>query len=793
MNADMDPNQNDLPPSDADDVSFSSFGDTPRDPYFLSAHDYVIETFGIVHRMLSTAGLRNLASEWSYIFVSGPISYSQKSWKSSDIRLLMVAINQIGPASLDQDRLQSLWNLKDKEGETCFQVALKMEDAMDRVGDMIQLGADLNSKFKYRANEISTRHQIESTNLNALSYSLASGRFGVARQILQHSAEYPLQFSNDEADVLAADLGDQINGLITTHKWVDLDMALDVVKKARSIIPPSVIKNACNWEPVEQEISLLVLALIHGAPKEIVNSLMELGAEHLETKSKEARYEIFDAARKPKLVDKEGLVLAISTITAAYGYRREKHKGIVEEAKQLFKTHYNIQHLYWYLDLFADSCIKNPQGDCASGAKLVGYLQNIYPPKAIEKLISSAEDFNDTNYRNNRASSFNTLFREMAVMLYHPQAPKWTSDDISYLTRTITSQKQWIEDGLPLNRKTVYNWMRLGKFSHDFRALKWDTVRPKERRLDKVIKIDKSLIEYFGAEPINPRFTDATLKDDGTVKPRLGPGFLLKGKNCHHTCVLNTAFGVPSKVEVSPELEIEFRRSYYRIYEPNYGILIISNSSPEFGRSCLKEPFYWLPPGEVQNYDAQAQLALTEDEIDSQFYPVDDRRINHNSYSTDDMDQLIQQFAAVRDKFRLWKFNNDLNLAWDDGQIVPELRLLGGHRSPGFQKVVEIVGKLSKGSKAFMDGEALVDLAFSDTRMPPWFPLQFKVGNRQRTRMPVTPRVLDALQNIVSADSPAAEYREDFQVAGLREFFEFGLSSGRFVELVILDSTFGKD
>jgi hypothetical protein len=77
--------------------------------------------------------------------------------------------------------------------------------------------------------------------------------------------------------------------------------------------------------------------------------------------------------------------------------------------------------------------------------------------------------------------------------------------------------------------------------------------------------------------------------------------------------------------------------------------------------------------------------------------------------------------------------------------------------------------------------------------MPPWFPLQFKVGNRQRTRIPVTPRVLEALKNIVSADSPGEEYAEDFQVAGLREFFEFGLNSGRFVELVILDSAFGRE
>jgi hypothetical protein len=788
----MEPEETNLPHNNDDEASFANPGDRQDDHYSLPS-DEIIKAVNQVHHLLVKGGMKTLAREWNNLFGYSGEHHSNRIWKSSDIRVLMISLSQLGPTGIGADKLKTLWSLKDKGGETCFIAALKMEEAVDKVGDMVRFGADLESKFSYRPNEISTRYSVDSTTLNALSMCLASGKFSLARQLLQYMPNQPLQYSEEEARVLTADLGDQLNGLITTHKWIDVADALDVLNEASSIIPSDIIKNACNWEPVEQEISLLVLSLIHGAPKDLVRALMDFGAEHSDNLVKDGRYEIFDTSRKSKIVDTEGLILGISTITSAYGYRREKHKGIVQEAKQLFKTHYNIQHLYWYLDLFADCCIKNPVGDCASGAKLVGYLQNIYPPKAIERLISAAEDFNDTNYRNNRATSYNTLFREMAVMLYHPQAPKWKSEDISYLTRTITSQKQWIEEGLPLNRKTVYNWMRLGKFSHDFRTLKWDTLHPKEKKSDKVIKIDKSIIEHFGAEPISPRFADSVLGEDGSVKPRLGPGFLLKGHNCPHKCNLNNAFGVPLKVEVSPNLEIEFRRSYYRIYEPEHGILIISNSSPEFGRSCLKEPFYWLPPAEVGHYNSEAQLRLVEDEIDTNFYPVDDRRINHNSYSTDDMDYLLKQFAAVRDKYRLWKFNNDLGLAWDENQVIPELRLLGGHRSPGFKRVVETVEKLSSSSKPFMDGESLVDLAFCDTRMPPWFPLQFKVGNRQRTRIPVTPRVLEALKNIVSADSPGEEYAEDFQVAGLREFFEFGLNSGRFVELVILDSAFGRE
>lgn len=776
------------------------------DPYFFSgdgyddwkddqiSREYTVEEQQLVtsiYRHLAKAELHGLAGEWEKIF--SPRShkfFGARLWSDADASIIMSAIRKFDPNKNRDENTNLLWQLRDCDGLTMLHQAIRSDSTPGRILEMLELGADISTKSPFKTQEITTRHKHPQMMANALEYALCSGKFKLVEILLKHTDKKQVIHANSEAQIIAAELGDQINGLITSNKWADLNHALQTTTAVSEIIDPEILLRALNWEPVEQGISLLVLSLLYGASRETVALMTQQGArtQAPRKREREPRYEIFDENRKIRTVDESAIVLQIASITSSYNFQLKKNSPVIEEAKKLYKEHKNLQHLYWYVDLFADACIKSPPGDCASAAKLVGYLQNIYPPKQLEKLINTVEGYNDSAFNRDRHGFCHPFFREMVAMLYHPAAPHWNNSDVGAITRAITSQKQWIQESLPLGRQTVFNWIRLGKFTHDFRSLKWDTVRPKEYREDRVIKVYKSLLEQFGAVAIPARITDSRILEDGTVVPRLGPGFLLSGAKCKHTCELPNHLNTKDKIEVSESTLIEFRRSYYRVTHPDHGALIISNSSPEFGRSCLQDPFYYIPAIELAGWSEKKQLGATEEEIDRMCYPIDDISINKSPQHGRSVNFLLNQLGAIRDKYRLWKFNNDHSQAWDESHPLKEYHLLGGHRSPGFKRLVEMVARFSESSEAFKYGRATVDLAFFDTRMAPWLPQQFYVDGQPKSRVSVTPVVLEALRRIAKAESPEQEFEEYFKVANLREFFEFGLKGGSFLELIILDA-----
>lgn len=749
----------------------------------------------LVYRKLLSDELHGLADEWAKIFFPrGDRFFADRLWNEADSNIAISGIRKAEPALKASGKTHIIWNMRDCDGLTLLHQGIKGDSTPGKLIDMIELGADPSAKAPFKSQEITTRQKHSQMMASAVEFALCSGKFRALDTILKFVDKKPVIYSNSESQIIAAEVGDQLNELITSHKWAELNHALKMLSEVSSIIDPEILLKGLNWEPVEQGMSLLVLSLLHGAPRESILDLISRGARSLapRKREREPRFEIFDSRRKVQYVDEATLADEISHLTSSYNFQIRRNSPIIEEAKKLYKEHRNLQHLYWYFDLFADACIKSPPGDCASAAKLVGYVQNIYPPKQLEKLINAVESYNDAAYQKDRKGHSHPFFREMVAMLYHPEAPKWTNDDIGSITRAITSQKQWIQENLPLGRQVVFNWIRLGKFTHDFRALKWDTLRPKEFRGDRLISIKKSLFEEFGAEAIKARITDSKILEDGTVVPRLGPGFLLSGANCGHKCELPNHLNTRESVTVSEATLIEFRRSYYRIMHPDHGVLIISNSSPEFGRDCLEDPFYFLPASELSRWSPRRQLEATEEEIAKICYPIDEISINKSSQNARSISYLLSQLSAVRDKYRLWKFNNDLTQAWDDGQPIKEYRLLGGHRSPGFRKLVDLVTEFSIRDERFKYGKAAVDLAFFDTRMPPWLPLLFYVDGHPQSRISVTPAVLSALQNIAKADSPDIEFEEDFKVGNLREFFEFGLKGGSLFELIILDPNYSK-
>ncbi len=738
-----------------------------------------------------------LLSEWDEIFLpNSPSCYESRVWRSTDVLTLLKSIYAVGANNIGSEQVSALWALRDKDSESCFHFTIRTESFFEKSLEIIQFGADLSNRSRMRPHEISTRKEIPFVELNALEIALCSGRFGLAAKLVASGQSLNRLYNDSESRTLCADIGDQLNGLITAHRWADLDWTLELLTRLHDSQARYIIEGAVNWHPVEHDISLIVLALVNGCPSEHVDKMLKLGARAVPAQQsrQKTRYEFFDFQGTTEYTDEVGLIKQISAISSDARVRYDYKKEIANEAKHLFKHKFNLQHLYWYYDLYRDSCFTFPPGDCKAGARLAGPLQLEYPGHQIDSLLSAIESYNDHWYGDSSGRMRNRpvrhpFFREMALLLYHPSREDFHRDEVDSLTLAITSQEQWIRKRVPVHRATVFNWMRMGKHTHDFRSFKWDTAHPKQNTHQRTTT---NLLQEFGAREIQGRVTDDNFVNGEYAGPRLGKGYLLKGSDAPFKFNYYDSRFNPKVVIVDPELEIEFRRSYIRVYNPKDGLLLITNSSPDFGRNCFKNPFYWMPPDELWNLHSNAQLNLTEAEVESRMYPVDNRKINIAAGTVEHVGNLLDQLAAVRERYRLWKFNNDTHWAWDRDQKIPEYQLLGGHRSNGFKKLVNHISILSKSSPEFQFfGTPLVDLGFCDTRMPPWSPLAFKESGALRNRLRITPEILQALENIVSATSPEYEYEEDMRVGDIRAFLAFGLENYSNTELIILDSQKG--
>jgi hypothetical protein len=794
VNAGNGPNESEFP-IDWSRLDLSQAGGLGRpEELVASKSTYQLQALSKIRETLSVTNNHELLLELDEVFHPNSTNcFETRNWRSSDILTLLKSIYTAGASNIGSEQVSSLWALRDRDGESCFHYTVRTESFFEKSLEIIQFGADLNSRSKMKPHEIAIRKEISFVEFNALEVALCSGRFGLAGKLISAGQALNRQYSENESRTLTADIGDQLNGLITSHRWADLDWSLEILRKIDEPRSRYIIEGAVNWHPIEHDISLIVLALVNGCPRENVDKLLRLGARATtdQQSRQKIRYEFFDSQRDTEYTDEVGLIKEISAISSDARIRYEYKKDIANEAKNLFLQKYNLQHLYWYYDLYRDSCFIFPPGDCKSGARLAGPLQLEYPGHQIDSLLSAIESYNDHWYGNSSGSMRNRpvrhpFFREMALLLYHPTKEGFHRDEVDSLTLAITSQEQWVRKRVSVHRGTVFNWMRLGKHTHDFRSYKWDTAHPKQTSNQDP---STNLLQAFGAKKIEGRGTDDNFVNGEYKGPRLGKGYLLKGSDAPFKFNYHDARFNPKTIIVDPDLEIEFRRSYIRVFNPRDGLLLITNSSPEFGRNCFKSPFYWLPPDELWNLQSNAQLSLTEAEVESRMYPVDNRKINMMSGTTEHIGNLLDQLAAIRERYRLWKFNNDQDSAWDRDQKIPEYQLLGGHRSNGFKNIINHISALSRSSPEFQFfGTPIVDLGFCDTRMPPWSPLAFKEIGSLRGRLRITPEILRALENIVSATSPEYEYEEDMRVGDIREFLAFGLEHHSNTELIILDA-----
>jgi len=330
----------------------------------------------------------------------------------------------------------------------------------------------------------------------------------------------------------------------------------------------------------------------------------------------------------------------------------------------------------------------------------------------------------------------------------------------------------------------VDNWAKIGALTFSFKCWKFDAMRlPAAREFENA----ESLLETYGAVRIPERETDYKWNERGERVLRMGPGYLIrpeineiKYSDDADSSSVTEKYGAPDSGHREGRAMIEMRQAYVSAWEPDIGMLIVRNSSPEGGRYALKHPAYFASPKQLRDFSEEDLLNLTEADIEEKFYHILDYNLHQDVWDiTSRTKKLLDLVYAVKEGIAEWKcgtnFNTAYQLDWSSGKKV----LMQGPYSPGFEKVVE---QLKHAAALAGQGRAEVpDLAFVHKRLPPFFPLKFSDSEGQvLDRFFMNPERLALLDRFVKAQASQAEIR----LSGFGAFIQSGLNNE--AELVLL-------
>ncbi|MBY0404088.1 MAG: hypothetical protein K2X66_09330, partial [Cyanobacteria bacterium] len=403
---------------------------------------------------------------------------------------------------------------------------------------------------------------------------------------------------------------------------------------------------------------------------------------------------------------------------------------------------------------------------------------------------------------------------------------------INTLTLALTSITRFINDSRTrVTGQTVNNWARIGLLTQGFQFWKYDTQRvmggaspagspkvpsdsaesgknpvllsapgtdfppssasafgvtlpekvvdppggakkiPESSKPQKELK-QLSLMELFGFKAIPKRPTDTQTLPDGSTPHLLGPGFELVNKPSFFYKLQHNGTYVKGKFD--PKTYVEFRRAYLMVSHPDHGTLIIRNSSPDFGRDSMKHPAYWSAKG-VGNGFTQAELqGLDQSGIESKLTHILSLNINQESVKLQEhLAFLLDHLIGVKDSYGAWKFDTQMETAWDKDMVPGETLLVGGQNSPGFKALAQYLAlKWEQNSVAELMGqktEKLPDLAFVHPDFPPWetHPFVDQDGVTQKTFVLTEERV-KALKDLSEGKADETQ----METTGLRNFLQ---------------------
>lgn len=339
----------------------------------------------------------------------------------------------------------------------------------------------------------------------------------------------------------------------------------------------------------------------------------------------------------------------------------------------------------------------------------------------------------------------------------------------------LTEQYNYVGAGITNIRGNRLNlWAHVGVLNFSFRSWRFDAM--------KVLVNEKgqpeSLFERFGLRAVVSRRTDSP--DPESRHPGFGPAYRLRpGTVPDFTQPIRVGRG---RVDLTFDSRswIEFRRAYLLVSHPDFGTLLIRNSSPEYGRNSLRAPALYSRKGIGNGFTSDNLHDLSPAYITKEFTPLLHPSINgavHRGAKPDALPhcvELLKQLRAVQERYRAWKFDTQEFTAWRGNPSDDSKELIGGHFSPGFPSVVEALEQWwTREDLARSTGNGarspVPELAFVSTELPPWAEIPFTDSNGNlKHRLKVTPAVLDTLRALI--DGVAAD--EDLAATGIRSFIQ---------------------
>jgi len=353
---------------------------------------------------------------------------------------------------------------------------------------------------------------------------------------------------------------------------------------------------------------------------------------------------------------------------------------------------------------------------------------------------------------------------------------------------------------MELPHSGVWNLARIGLYTHGFHlSLKHDCQPALSYQRGRGwIKTGPSLLEKrLGMVRLPTRKTDATF----------GAGFLMMAspeETPQARLLRRSLTGVERNPQasanlathqwykLSPDTMMEFRRGYTLVSNPEFGTLLIRNSSLIFGRNSLLYPAYWMEDGYRSGYSYIDLTEFSRYDIEQRMKHVLDLSVISSTSATESIYHLLRQLDVVRDLNRRLKFETDSRVAFElDGESGNyALSSTGGYRAPGFASIVQFFRHMTHNIQREVEEQGrasreVPDLAFTMPWFPPWVTYRFSgEGGRMQSRLKVNKDVLAVLKAYAEGSFTRETVELDDYYGVGRFFQEAGFNNN--AELVIL-------
>lgn len=315
----------------------------------------------------------------------------------------------------------------------------------------------------------------------------------------------------------------------------------------------------------------------------------------------------------------------------------EKEDEAFSEASQFFKILRSPFQLYLYTEALQELRNINLRDMGFSFHQIATNMLYIEPAKRPINVLLSLFSPTEITAHPNEA--------DILLLLNDPESPQNAS---------LPKNKAWSLVKPKSNEKvdsSAKHWAlsRIGSQTYSFPRWRFEAQSAVERKKDGEISVlQASMLELFGGTRVASSDVDqmAWNKQFGTqfVFPAGSQVFKYETRNAQGRKITNT---------FDKQTSIIMRQGYLLIHNPNKGLLLIRNSSPEFGRSLLPQTSYFVPVKDAKLFSDNMLLNPFPYLFTRAINPIN---INNNS-DLANLNYLLDEVIGFEDALRLWKFN----------------------------------------------------------------------------------------------------------------------------------------